>query len=190
MVPGIFLAAGEGKRFGPGKLLSRVDGEPLIVKSLRASVDSTLEEIYVVIGHDADKIKKVIEIFFQSCRKIKIVVNPDYGKGMISSLNTGLSELRDGTSGVMMILGDMPFVSSDVIDRLIRSWNGSDFLIPEVNGKKTHPRIIPASIFKDFQKTESLISGKEILDKNRRIIKTVLFRDEKEFRDIDLKSDL
>ncbi len=190
MVPGIFLAAGEGKRFGSGKLLSMVEGKPLIIKSLEASLESSLEEVYVVLGHEAEKIEKIIGDYFQGTGKLKILINPDYEKGMISSLNRGLLELREGTSGAVMILGDMPFIRSDTFDKLIRSWNGNDFLIPEVNGKKTHPRIIPASVFKDFLEMESFISGKEVLEKNRSIIKTVLFGNEKEFRDIDLKSDI
>jgi len=190
MVPGIFLAAGEGKRFGSGKLLSILDGTPLIVKSLKASVESSLEEIYVVLGHEAEKIEKSIRDYFPGNGKIKILINPDYKKGMISSFNTGLSELKDGTSGAVMILADMPFIRSETINKLIRSWNGSDLLIPEVNGKKTHPRILPASVFNDFLKIGFLVSGKEVLGKNRRKIKTVLFRDDKEFRDIDLESDL
>ncbi len=189
MIPGIFLAAGEGKRFGPDKLLTPLDGEPIIVKSLKASTGSSLEEIIVVLGHESEKIKTVIEDYFRDCRKLKFIVNPDYREGMISSLNSGLSDLGDVT-GAMMILGDMPYVRSDTIDKLIRSWNGKDFLVPEVNGNMTHPRIIPSSLFEDFIESDLLSSGKEILKKNLIKVKTVLFRNGDQFRDIDLKSDL
>ena len=190
MIPGIFLAAGEGKRFSSGKLLSLIDGKPLIIRSLKASVESSLEEVFVVLGHQAEIIRKTVEDYFQENGKLKFLINPDYEKGMISSLNKGLAELREGASGTVMILGDMPFVKSYTIDKLIRSWNGKEFLIPEVNGKKTHPRIIPVSVFKDFLEMEILRSGKEVLEKNRTIIKTLSFRNEKEFRDIDVKSDI
>ncbi|MEN8222756.1 MAG: nucleotidyltransferase family protein [Acidobacteriota bacterium] len=190
MVAGIFLAAGEGRRFGSGKLLSPVDGVPVIVRSLKASVESSLGEIIVVLGHEADLIEKKIREYFAGTGKLRIVINSNFKEGMISSLNCGLKELKEGTDGAMMILGDMPFVRSDTINKLIRSWNGRDFLIPEVNGKKVHPRIIPEAVFKDFQELDSLGSGKAVLEKNRNIIKTVAFRSEKEFRDIDLRSDL
>lgn len=189
MIPGIFLAAGEGKRFGSDKLLTLLDDEPIIVKSLKASIGSSLEEIIVVLGHESEKIKRVIEAYFRDCRKLKFIVNPDYREGMISSLNSGLSDLGD-VSGAMMILGDMPYVRSDTIDKLIRSWNGKDFLVPEVNGNLTHPRIIPSSLFEDFIESDLLSSGKKILKKNLIKLKTVLFRNGDQFRDIDLKSDL
>ena len=190
LIPGIILAAGEGKRFGSEKLLAPFDGEPMIFKSLNASLGSSLEEIIVVLGHEAEKLKRVIEDYFQECRKLKFIVNPDYRDGMISSLNSGLSVLTGDIIGAMMILGDMPYVRSDTIDKLIRSWNGKDFLIPEVDGNMTHPRIIPSSLFEDFLESDLLSSGKGVLKKNRIIVKTILFRNGDQFRDIDFKSDL
>lgn len=190
MVPGIFLAAGEGKRFGAEKLLFPLDGEPLFIRSLRASCESSLEEIVVVLGHDAEKIEQAIREYILDLRKIKIVINPRYKEGMISSFNSGLSVLNGDEKGALMILADMPFVRSATIDKLIRSWNGRDFLIPEINGEKRHPRIIPRILFKEFLEMGSLHSGMAVLEKNRDLIKTLSFVNDKEFRDIDQLSDI
>jgi len=187
-VPGIFLAAGEGKRFGGGKLLFPVDGEPLVVKSLRGPLESSLDQIIVVLGFQAELVRKAVRDSFGDNPKIRYSINPGYRTGMISSFTRGLSLLNGDEAGVMMLLGDMPFVQGKTINRLIRSWDGTAFVIPEVNGEMTHPRIIPKQLYEEFQQNGSGSSGKNILEKHRSMIKIVLFANNDEFMDIDRKN--
>ena len=190
MIPGIFLAAGLGSRFGSQKLTTLIGGEPLIVKGLRSCIRSDLIEIIVVLGYEAEKLKKLINEYFPDNKKLRTIVNNDYSKGMISSFNSGLGILDKNTKEVMMILADMPFVSSSTINKLIVSRNGEKMIIPEVNGSYTHPRIIPSCLFPAFFGLDQLNSGKDVLSKNRGRIKTVIFENGEEFMDIDSKNDL
>ena len=189
-VPGIFLAAGEGKRFGNGKLLSIIDGEPLVVRSLRGPLDSSLEKVIVVLGFQAELVKEAVKNSFGDNQKVAFANNPGYREGMISTFNTGLAALSGGGPGAMMLLGDMPFVSGGIIDTLIRTWDGRSFLIPEVEGRMVHPRIVPRRLFQDFLDSESMNSGKKVLEKNRKRIRTVSFGNVPEFRDVDRKDDI
>ena len=163
MLPGIFLAAGKGKRFGSQKLTYPFKNEPLIVRGLRSCIQSELNEIIVVLGYESDKVKKVIEEYFSGNKKLRIIINNDFSKGMISSFNSGLEILDREAKGVMMILADMPFISSSAINKLIESWNGDEMIIPEVNGSYTHPRIIPSCLFPAFLGLDQFNSGKDIL---------------------------
>ena len=190
MLPGIFLAAGTGQRFGSQKLTYPFENEPIIVRGLRSCIQSELNEIIVVLGYESEKVKKVIEEYFPGNKKLRTIINHDFSKGMISSFNSGLEILDRESEGVMMILADMPFVSSSVINKLIESWNGDEMIIPEVNGSYTHPRIIPSCLFPAFLGLDQFNSGKDILNKNRNKIKTVIFENSREFMDIDSKNDL
>lgn len=190
MLPGIFLAAGIGKRFGSQKLTYCFENEPLLVRGLRSCIRSELDEIIVVIGYEAEKVKKVIEQYFPGNQKLRITINNSFSEGMISSFNSGLEILDKNSRGVMMILADMPFVRSSTINKLIESWNGDEMIIPEVNGNFAHPRIIPSCLFPDFLGLDQLNSGKEILEKSRNKVKTVVFENSDEFKDIDSKNDL
>lgn len=189
-VPGIFLAAGEGKRFGDGKLQSLIDSEPLVVKSLRGPLESSLNKIIVVLGFQAEPVREAVRAAYGDHKKITFAENPGFSEGMISSFNTGLAALKRDETGAMMLLADMPFVSRETIDMLIRAWDGKSFLIPETGGKKTHPRIVPSSLFPDFTGSGSRESGKEILNKYKDLIKTVSFGEGSEFRDVDRKEDI
>ena len=190
MLPGIFLAAGIGKRFGSQKLTYSFEYEPLLVRGLRSCIQSELNEIIIVLGYEAEKVKKVIKEYFPGNQKLRFTINNSFSEGMISSFNSGLEILDEETRGVMMILADMPFVSSSTINKLIKSWDGDEMIIPEVNGNFTHPRIIPSCLFPAFLGLEQLNSGKDILGNNRNIIKTIVFENIGEFMDIDSKSDL
>jgi len=190
MLPGIFLAAGISKRFGSLKLIYPFKNEPLLVRGLRSCVRSELKEVIVVLGYEAEKVKKVIEEYFPGNQKLRTTINDNFSEGMISSFNSGLEILDKGTRGVMMILADMPFISASTINKLIDSWNGDDMIIPEVNGSFTHPRIIPSCLFPAFLGLDQFNSGKDILVKNKNKIKTVVFENKGEFIDIDKKNDL
>ncbi len=190
MIPGIFVAAGEGRRFGSQKLISIIEKEPVIIKGLRSCIQSDLNKIIVVLGYESEKVKAIIEEYFPENEKLIIMVNPDYRKGIISSLNAGLRLLGSETENVMMILADMPFVRYETINKLIGFRERNKMIIPEVNGVYTHPRIIPESLFAEFFKLERFTSGKDVIRKNRGLIKTIIFDNVDEFLDIDTKKDL
>jgi len=190
MIPGIYLAAGSGERFGSQKLLSIIGGRPVIIRGLESCLNSGLSEIIVVLGFESEKVDQVIREHFPGNKKLQTMVNPDYKQGIISSFNSGLSCIKEDAEGAMMILADMPFIKSSTINRLIGSWRGNEIVMPELNGKPSHPRIFPADIFPEFLQSDQFISGKEILFKNRNRIKSVVFENDQEFRDIDTKSDL
>jgi len=190
MIPGILLAAGSGTRFGSQKLLALTAGRPVIVRTLENCLFSGLSDIFLILGHESEKVKAVIGQYFSGEKRVNIVFNPDYQRGIISSFISGLSQLSGRSTGAMMLLADMPFVRPATIDRLMTSWNGSDILLPEVNGRTTHPRIFPADVFDDFFRSGQMRTGREILIRNRARIKTIGFGNDQEFRDIDTVEDL
>ena len=190
MITGIFLAAGKGDRFGSQKMVALTGGNPLFFQGLKSCSLSGLNEIIVVLGFEAEQVKKKIDEYFPGSGKIRTIINRNYERGMISSFNAGLRILNNNVDGAMMILGDMPFISSNSIDRIIARWSKGKFVIPEVNEILTHPRIIPKEIFQDFFELEYSSTGKSVILKNQDIIEIVKFKDEEEFKDIDTEFQL
>ncbi len=190
MIKGIYLAAGSGKRFGSQKMLTLLDGIPLFIHSLKSCVFSELEKIIVVLGFEAEKMEREIRKFFPNKKKIIIVINPEYRKGLISSFNAGLKETGKKVEGVMMILGDMPFVNSKTVNRILDHRVPGKFIIPDINGRLAHPRIIPVEFFDDFLNLGSVDSGKSIISEHKDSVVRVKFNDELIFKDIDTKIQL
>ena len=59
MISAILLAAGQSKRFGNNnKLITKYKNKNLIQSSLTNIINSNIDNVIVVLGHDQDLIKK------------------------------------------------------------------------------------------------------------------------------------
>lgn len=184
-VPCVFLGAGEGRRFGSQKLLYRIDGKPLLYHGLKSCVESSLKYIIVILGDSADPVKEEINRYFHGEGKIKIILNKNHKQGMMSSFKLGIKSCGDNCKGLMMYLGDMPFVSTETINSLINAWRTDRFVIPKAGNIYRHPRIIPSCSFPDFFKLKGNEKGEKILKKFKKNIDEITFKNLNEFRDID-----
>jgi CTP:molybdopterin cytidylyltransferase MocA len=116
-VSAIVLAAGAGRRFGGGKLLARIDGRPILQHVLDALAEVGLENPIVVVGADAAAMDGVID--WRDARRVE---NPEPARGLSSSLQLGWAAALDATpppASVLVLLGDQPAVSPDVLRALI-----------------------------------------------------------------------
>lgn len=120
-VSAIVLAAGQSSRMGTNKLLSDIGGVTMIRRSVSAVTGSPAEQVIVVTGRDADHVGRALEGL-----PVTLVHNPEFSRGIASSLKRGLEALNEETDAVVVCLGDMPMVSKDVISRLIAAFNPAE----------------------------------------------------------------
>jgi molybdenum cofactor cytidylyltransferase len=113
-IGGIILAAGESRRFGAQKLLADLGGRPLLQHVIEAAVMSALEDIVIVLGADADRIAAGIVP-----GRTRVVRNDDYASGLASSLQTGLRAIDPGSHAALVLLGDVPGVTTALISELL-----------------------------------------------------------------------
>jgi molybdenum cofactor cytidylyltransferase len=118
VIAGIVLAAGRSSRLGRPKQLLSLQGEPLLRFTLQRILSTSLDVVYVVLGHRADDIARVI-----SDLPVRIVHNPDADKGQSTSVLAGLRAVaHSAPDAVMFLLGDQPQVNPTVINALITRW--------------------------------------------------------------------
>jgi len=111
---GIVLAAGTSSRMGGrNKLLLEVGGEPLVRRAVGAALEGGLDPVVVVVGHEAGRVREALAGL--GCR---VVDNPDYERGMTTSLRAGVAALPEGTPAAVMILADMPRVTAGMLAEL------------------------------------------------------------------------
>jgi len=191
MVAGLYLAAGEGARFGAAKLLHELDGRPLFCHGLAACVVSRLDEICVVTGEDPTPINAAIGRFFPGEKRIRVIVNRRAQAGMMSSLKAGLESLTVNCEGAMVLLADMPMVTGTIIDELLRVFEQrNEIVVPEHAGALRHPRVLPRELFPEFLALGDDERGMGIVEKHRDRVVTVEIGDESNYVDIDTPSDL
>src|SRR5210317_1799128 len=128
------------------------------------------------MGNENKLLKKINQ------NKIFIIENNNYKNGMLSSILKINENIDNETKGILISLADMPFVTSEDINKLIRIFNKNNqkiICIPENKGKLGNPILLPKEIYKDLIKDISKLSNdkglkKLILDKKYHYIKVSL----------------
>jgi len=139
MIWAIILAAGESKRMGKPKLLLPFGEKTLIETVIDNVIKSKAEKILAVLGSDWEKIEKKIKNF-----PLKIVVNPYFPRGMLSSVQWGFQALPKNTQAVLVVLGDQPAVSSAIINKIIDAFKRikKGIVLPVYKNNRGHPVLI------------------------------------------------
>lgn len=124
----LFLAAGEGRRFGGAKLLRPHRGRPLVAYALdtlaQARADGRIQGGVAVIPDRNTALRQLARD-----RGLRVVQNAEPGRGFSHSLQLGLHalstlELLPPPTAVLLLLGDQPRVPASAISRLVDAWRG------------------------------------------------------------------
>jgi molybdenum cofactor cytidylyltransferase len=142
----VVLAAGRSMRMGAdNKLLLEIEpGVPVVRRAVEAGIEAGLSPVYVVTGHEAEKVRAALSGL--DCR---IVNNPDYAGGLSGSIRAGFRKaVGEGAAGVIVLLGDMPFLPKDAIAAVLaRAGKAPDHIVQAVHDRKpAHPVWLPARL--------------------------------------------
>lgn len=120
-VSAVVLAAGASARMGEPKLALMVDGVPMLRRVAQAALASRCGEVVVVLGTYADRYRPLLDDL-----DVRVAINPDPAEGMGSSIRRGVEATSPDVDGVVILLGDQPFVSAAIIDRLLDTARADD----------------------------------------------------------------
>jgi molybdenum cofactor cytidylyltransferase len=145
----LILAAGESKRMGKAKLLLPYKNRTIIEDVVHNCLASKSDKVIVVLGGHREKIIPMIEHL-----PVSVVYNPDYKKGMLSSIQCGIRSLPADTRAIVITLSDQPGIPGDVIDLLIKSYKKTKkgILLPVFSQRRGHPILI------DFKYREEILN--------------------------------
>jgi len=132
----IVLAAGLSSRMGTQKLLLPFDGKTIVEHVVGNILNSGITRILVVLGADHLEIEEVLKAW-----PVKIVRNENFQDGMHTSVISGVKVLPSNAKAVLIFLGDQPFISENVIQKVVEAWksSGKGIVIPLFDGKRGHP---------------------------------------------------
>lgn len=143
-IAGVILAAGVASRMGQPKLLLPWKGEALIRHAARTALEAGLESVVVVTGTRTVEIQTAL-----TGLAVQTVHNPDWESGQSTSVRTGIKALPKHIEAAIFLLGDQPYVSSELIRALIKTYTQTrpTILAPFVGEKRTNPVLFDRSIF-------------------------------------------
>lgn len=162
-VPVVLLAAGRSSRMGgPNKLLALFGSKPLARLSAERALASKANGVTVVTGHQGERVKNAL-----AGLRVTFAENPHFAEGLSTSLKAGVSALADDVAGVLVVLGDMPGVSSSDLDRLIdafRASGGRSVVRASHDGRRGNPVILPRSLFAAVSRLEGDTGARHLVE--------------------------
>jgi molybdenum cofactor cytidylyltransferase len=161
VIVALVLAAGNGTRFSTqsNKLLEPFRGRPLVRHAVEAALASRVDETVVVTGLDAECVADALRDL-----PVRIVHNFEHTEGMAASLRVGLQQASNADA-VVILLGDMPLVSSALIDRLIEAFDsgGASAVAPTHGGRRGNPVVLGRALFPLVARLSGDIGARAIL---------------------------
>ncbi|MGH6961868.1 MAG: NTP transferase domain-containing protein, partial [Dongiaceae bacterium] len=183
-IAAIVLAAGRSSRMGAAnKLLTDVDGAPMVRRAVEAATASHARPVIVVTGNEQGKVQAAL----RGC-KATFVHNPRFAEGMSTSLQAGLAALPANVDGALVCLGDMPLVTATAIDRLIGAFNpieGRAICVPTWNGKRGNPVLWDRRFFSEIAGLAGDVGAKHLIGEHADLVAEVAMPDDAVLTDID-----
>lgn len=140
-IAAVILAAGRSSRMGTFKPLMPMGPETVIERVIGLFQKTGLSDIIVVAGYEADRLLTVLER-----QGVRGVINPDWNRGMFSSVQAGVRHLGTACRAFFLMPADMPLVLPETIRVLLEAFKqgGMDVYRPCYRGKRGHPPLISA----------------------------------------------
>jgi molybdenum cofactor cytidylyltransferase len=188
-VAGIILAAGESSSMkGQNKLISEVVGKPVLVWVVETAVSAGLEPVIVVTGYDDGATGKILADL-----PADIVLNNRWQEGMSTSFPPAVNALPSTVQGVMILLGDMPAVNSDIVKKLVSQFaasGGEKIVHPVFGGQQGNPVVFPRCFFPALTGLTGDSGAKSILKEHPDTVLKVEVDSSSILLDIDTEDDL
>jgi molybdenum cofactor cytidylyltransferase len=125
VITGIVLAAGTSSRFGRTKQLLELEGKPLVQHAIDAAATAGLDEVVVVLGHDAERVGDSLRLPPSG----RTVVNPIYEAGQSTSLVAGLDAAGLESDAAVVLLADQPGITAEHVRALVDAFEAGRPLV-------------------------------------------------------------
>ncbi len=163
----IVLAAGASQRLGQPKQLLVVEGEPLLVRTVRAVLASPVWPVVVVLGAHAETLRPLLAPF-----PVLVIENAAWPEGMAASLRAGVTTLRQFSRRLdagIVCLCDQPAFSAAAIDALLAAQRASGRTIAAARygGRLGAPALFLARHFDELAHLTGEAGARALLDGSR-----------------------
>lgn len=186
MISAVVLAAGSGTRFGGTKQLVELRGKPLAQHAVDAAVDAGVDEIVVVLGHDAGRVSSALRL----PPVARAVVNPDHPTGMASSLNAGLQATAEASDAAVVLPADQPGIRADHVSSLVRAFRESGSPVVRIRFRDgPGPALLARAVWPEVTRLTGDVGARALFDVRPERVRWVEF-DEAAPKDVDVPADL
>ena len=184
-IAGIVLAAGESKRFGGRKQLDEISGKSLLRHAVDALTEACGSKPFVVLGAFHDEIGPHIADFGH------IVINPDWSRGMGTSIAAGIRAVRDHPEtfdGALVAVCDQVRLGKNDYQKLIAAFDQSSIVATKYPDSLGVPALFPKLFWHELSALDGPKGAKHLINRSGQAAKAVELANAT--IDIDRKQDL
>lgn len=170
MISAIVLAAGAGTRFGGTKQVVELRGKPLVQHAVDAALEAGVDEIVVVLGHEAARVRAALRLPSSA----RSVVNPVYGSGMASSLAAGLRAADPASEAAVVLLADQPGVTAQHVRALLDAFTARRSPIVRLRFRAgPGPALLGRAVWTDASSLEGDVGARALIDLHPELVEEV-----------------
>lgn len=194
----IILAAGSSSRMGGErhKLLLPLDDRPVLAHVIDAALGSQARPIIIILGHQPNEVRLQIKPY-TTHPDITLIDNADYLQGMSTSMRMGVQVIISNgykkrtfsyhIDSALIMLGDQPMITSQVIDTLLRAYRttGKRIIAPLYDGKRGSPVLFDMSLFPELMEVTGDEGGRTVLERHPQEVELIEMGDAMTNFDVD-----
>jgi len=123
-------------------------GDETFVSHLANVMLTVVARLTIVVGAHADRVRPVIPLD----PRIRIVDNPDWVRGQLSSIKAGIRALLPDASAALIHLTDHPTVKAETFATVAKAYRQSKkpIVIARHSGRRGHPVLFDRSVFAEL----------------------------------------
>jgi molybdenum cofactor cytidylyltransferase len=161
VITAVVLAAGRASRMGRTKQLLPIDGRPMLQRVVDTAAEAGLDEIVVVLGHDAEAVGSALELPAIA----RAVVNPSFATGQASSLRRGLSEASPESEAAVILLGDQPGLTAGAVQAVVDAYRrtGARVVRARYGRNAGHPVLLAREAWEELETLEGDVGARELI---------------------------
>jgi len=172
----LILAAGAATRMGKAKMLLPLNKTNILEHIVSAIDAASVAPIYIVTGCYHAEISTSL-----AKSNATLLFNPDWEKGMSSSIQIGLNQLLKDIPDVDMVLiavSDQPFLTSDIVKALIEQYKltRTPIIAAEYLGVKGTPVLFEKAYFNHLFNLSGDKGARAILQAYPDAVSTIPFK--------------
>jgi molybdenum cofactor cytidylyltransferase len=145
-VTGLVLAAGSSTRLGQPKQLLPYAGTTLLDATLGVARQCGFDQLLVTVGGASSAVREAVDF-----TGVEVVENLEYTTGCSSSISAAIAAVSADTSGIVLMLGDQPRVTTDAVQRLVEQAASSPLGVCRYTDGRGHPFWFHRAVFADLR---------------------------------------